>query len=84
MVVWIHILYHFGLFKKQTPHPLFWGWGGQLTLGNRAAISVTATQIFSEHGRKLQERKQDDEYLKLPDLLHICVVGPEMQAWEMY
>lgn len=29
--------------------------GCHLTLGNRAAISVTALQIFSEQGRKLRE-----------------------------
>lgn len=31
--------------------------GSHLTLGNRAAISVTAMQIFSEQGRKLLETK---------------------------
>lgn len=30
----------------------------RLTLGNRAAISVTATQIFSEQGRKLMAKKK--------------------------
>lgn len=43
-----------GLFSKQTPDPPCSGGNrSRLTLGKSAAISVTATQIFSEQGRKL-------------------------------
>lgn len=54
-----------GLLSLQTnPNCVGGGGGGedqtapwsQLTLGNRAAISVTARRIFSEQGRKLWDR----------------------------